>query len=113
MRNRDVIQYLARRYLRKIRDMANIAGLNEEVDKLITENEKGDCRASKEQVELMCKAFDESNIKLHDIPKELGKSYRYMDEHNLVKNIHKYENKGLYSLLDVLILKEKLKGGES
>lgn len=108
--NTDVLQKLARSYLSRIRNKAITAPFTDAVDKLITDNKKGSCVATKEQVDVLSRIVDDNNIKLHDISKEIDISYRYLEENDIIKkNIRKFKDKGHYSKVDVMILKDKLK----
>ena len=104
------LQVLCRNYLKRLLRNAEKVGLHDDVQRLIGENEKGDCFSTKEQVDMLSRMVEDSNIRLDEIPKMLNVSYRYMDEHGYFKTmIRKFKNKGNFSKVDTLLLKDKLK----
>lgn len=105
----EVLQMLTRKYLSSIKEDAEKIGLGKELKELISQNEKGKCFASKEQVDKLSRFDDDDKIKTAEIPEMLGISYRKLFEQNLLEKIRVFEKKGMRSKVDVEILKDKLK----
>lgn len=90
------LQQLCRKYLKKLYRKARDIGLDEFVEKTIAENENGRCTATVEQ------------IKREEIPNLLGLSYRKCNEQKIFKRIRKFKDKGIYSKVDAIILKDQM-----
>lgn len=102
-----VIQLLARKYLNKVIPLADKYRLRNYVLDLLNLNLKGECAATKEDVELLAKIVEDDCIKVKDIPKLLGVSYRHIVDNNI--KFKKLEDRGHISKVDVLLIKERLK----
>ena len=89
---------------RKARDI----GLDEFVEKTIAENENGRCTATVEQVNMLASLCGDDRIKREEIPNLLGLSYRKCNEQKIFKRIRKFKDKGIYSKVDAIILKDKM-----
>ena len=108
MRN-DNLQAIAREYLKRLRYMAQKHGLSGWVDETITENKAGRCEATEKEVRMLSRLCDDANIKRTDVPKYLGKSYRYCVENNLFERIRTNAfNRAIYDKVSTLLLAGKL-----
>lgn len=103
----ELMQTLTRKYLNRIMLMSDKYQIRSYVSDLIEKNLKGECISTKEDVELLAKIVDEDCIKVREIPKVLGVSYRYIIDNNI--KFKKLEDKGRISKVDVLLVKERLK----
>lgn len=74
------LQQLCRKYLKKLYRKARDVGLDEFVEKTITENENGRCTATVEQVNMLASLCGDDRIKREEIPDLLGLSYRKCNE---------------------------------
>lgn len=102
------LQQLCRKYLKKLYRKARDIGLDEFVERTITENENGRCTATVEQVNMLASLCGDDRIKREEIPDLLGMSYRKCNEQKIFKRIRKFKDKGVYSKVDAIILKGQL-----
>ena len=110
MTQREALQTLARKYLRKLIPDAKDIGLEKEIQNIIKDNEDGRCEAKKKQVDKLARILEDGNIIYCDIPDLVGKSYRSLFENDLVsKFVRKFKKQGQYSRVDAMLLKDKLK----
>lgn len=105
---KDKLQQLCRKYLKKLYRKARDIGLDEFVERTITENENGRCTATVEQVNMLASLCGDDRIKREEIPNLLGLSYRKCNEQKIFKRIRKFKDKGIYSKVDAIILKDKM-----
>lgn len=103
------LQNLCREYLGKLKPIANKHGLREWLNGVITMNEQGRCAATEEEVIFLSRCVDEERLSRNDIPKLLGKSYRYCIENDLFNKIVKLSHVGIYSKVSALLFNEKQK----
>lgn len=97
------LQQLCRKYLKKLYRKARDIGLDEFV-----ENENGRCTATVEQVNMLASLCGDGRIKREEIPDLLGLSYRKCNEQKIFKRIRKFKDKGVYSKVDAVILKDQM-----
>lgn len=102
-----ILQKLARKYLHRVSVLADKYNLKNWVQQMLKSNIKGECIASKDDVELLAKIVEDDCIKVKDIPKLLGVSYRHIVDNNI--KFKKLEDRGHISKVDVLLIKERLK----
>lgn len=102
------LQQLCRKYLKKLYRKARDIGLDEFVERTITENENGRCTATVEQVNMLASLCGDDRIKREEIPDLLGLSYRKCNEQKIFKRIRKFKDKGIYSKVDAIILKDQM-----
>ena len=102
----DIAQTLCRGYLSQLAHYANKFGLGKWLDKIVEANERKECSATTDEVELLAKMCDDLTINRTDILYILGKSYRYCFDNDVFKLIRKFKKRGQYSKLDTLKLKE-------
>ena len=96
--NNDALQRLCRRYLKRLRYMADKHGLGFWVRDMIRENKRGECEATKNEVRM---------LERKDIPSVVGKSYRQCVDENVFDKIDTLKRQGIYSRLSALLFKEK------
>ena len=108
---KDILQEIARKYLRRMRETALKHNIGYVVDNLIKENEREACRATKEDVETLARMCNEERIKRRDVAKEIGKSYRYCNENGIFDKIKILKPLGRLSKTDTLIIKDDIKNG--
>lgn len=108
MTEHEILQQMARKYLRRLFKEAKKIGMGEQIEQIIKDNEQGRCVADKEQVDKLARILDEDRIKYYDIPNKLGVSKRKLEE-GLRKSIRKLDEQGQFSKTDTILLKEKIK----
>lgn len=109
MRN-ETLQALCRDYLGRLRYMGKKHGID--VDSIIRANKRKECEATNKEVELLSRACNDERIVRNDIPKLIGKSYRYCEESGIFDRIKKLRYLGIYSKVDVLLRSENVKGAK-
>lgn len=101
-----LLQELCRKYLRMLLPIAKSIGLEDFINTTIEKNEKGECIATKEQVDLLAKMCDDDRIRRDEIPQHAGISYRSCMLIDLFSRIRKFKDRGAYSKIDVMLFKE-------
>lgn len=81
------LQQLCRKYLKKLYRKARDIGLDEFVERTITENENGRCTATVEQVNMLASLCGDDRIKREEIPNLLGLSYRKCNEQKIFRGL--------------------------
>jgi hypothetical protein len=108
MRN-ETLQALCRDYLSKLRYMARKHGLLPQLNALIASNRNGSCSATEKEVNALSRLCDDERLSRKEIPRVIGKSYRRCEEDGTFDRIKKLRYLGIYSKVDVLLRKEKVK----
>ena len=105
----DTLQELARHYLRKLRCVAERHGLGTWLDRVIDENERGECEATEKECEILARACDEERISRGEIPELFGMSYRRCVEEGVFDAIKKLRHVGIYSRIGAILHKKRKK----
>lgn len=87
--------------------MADKHGLGFWVRDMIRENKRGECEATKNEVEMLSRICNDERVSRTDIPKILGKSYRQTNEDGDFDRIKKLKHQGIYSKVSALLFKSK------
>lgn len=107
--NSDNLQAIARKYLSRLRYMANKHGLGVWVDTTIADNRNGRCKATENEVRMLSRLCNDSNVKRTDVPKILEKSYRYCVETGVFERLKtNISNRATYDKVSVLMLGRRL-----
>lgn len=105
----DNLQAIAREYLSRLRYMARKHGLDGWLMDVLRENRAKRCEATKNEVRMLSQLCDDANVKRTDVPKILGKSYRYCVDENIFDRIRtNTANRAIYDKVSVLLLSGKL-----
>lgn len=107
-----LLQELCRKYLRMLLPIAKNIGLEDFINTTIEKNEKGECIATKEQVDLLAKMCDDDRIRRDEIPQYAGISYGSCVLIDLFSKIRKFTHKGVYSKIDAMLFKEEQSEGK-
>ena len=107
----DKIQSLCRYYLCKLRPIAEKHNLGRWIDRTINDNEGGKCMATEEEVAFLSRCVDDERLSRSDIPRVIGKSYRYCVENDLFDHIKKLRFVGIYSKVSALLFNENKDDG--
>ena len=101
----NAIQVLARGYMSRLTALADSIGIGAWLNATKEANEKGKCKATQEQVDILSRICDEERIGRHEIPHLIGMSYRQAYEKDLFSTeIRKLKHVGVYSRNDALVL---------
>lgn len=103
-----MLQKMCRKYLKRLLPATKEVGLEEFVVTTINKNKSGTCVATRQQVDMLASMCEDNRVKREEIPNIVGKSYRFCLTGNLFKRIRKFKDKGIYSKVDAIILKDKL-----
>lgn len=104
-KHNETLQSLCRDYLCRLRYMGKKHGID--VDGIISMNRRNECSATRYEVELLSRACDDERIARNDIPKLIGKSYRYCEESGIFDRIKRLKHQGIYSKVSALLFKSK------
>lgn len=105
----NMLQNICRKYLKKLSDVATCHGLGGWLKATIEANERGECKATEEEVELLARMVNKERVQRKDIPHMLGKSYRQCVDDEDFYEIKKLPYVGIYSRISVLLHKYKIK----
>ena len=106
VRKDDILQSLCRAYLKRLLGMAEKRGMVNVVGSFIKENVRGECKATRDEVEALSCLCDDERIKRSDIPMLVGKSYRECCEGGVFGAIGTLRHVGIYSKVDALLYSE-------
>ena len=104
------LQRLVRGYLMKLSHIAKKHGLLPFVKETIKANRRGECAATRHEADMLARLVDDDRLFREEIPKTIGKSYRFCVENNIFNNIKKLKKKGDYSKIDTIMIKDKENG---
>lgn len=104
-----MLQQICRNYLKQLANLAAIHSLGGWLKETIEANERGECKATEEEVELLARMVNEERVQRKDIPHMLGKSYRQCVDDEDFYEIKKLPYVGIYSRISVLLHKYKIK----
>lgn len=108
-----MLQKLCREYLSRLKDKAQQYGLSSWLQDIIEQNNRNECSATEEEVEMLSRILDEERIVRTDVPKILGKSYRQCVDDEDFDNIKHLPYVGIYSKVSTLLYKfKKQKNGK-
>ena len=102
-----MLQQICRKYLKQLVNIATSHGLGAWLQNTIKANERGECKATEEEVELLARILNEERVQRKDIPHMLGKSYRQCVDDEDFYEIKKLRYVGIYSKISVLLHKTK------
>jgi hypothetical protein len=109
MTRNEPLQSICRGYLRKLRYMARKHGLLPQLNALIVANRNGSCSATEKEVNALSRLCDDELLSRKEIPRVIGKSYRKCEDDGTFDHIKKLRYLGIYSKVDVLLRKTKVK----
>ena len=92
--------------------MADKHGLGFWVRDIIRENKRGECEATKNEVEMLSRICNDERVSRTDIPKILGKSYRQANDDGDFDRISKLKRNGIYSKVSAILFAAKQKKDE-
>lgn len=82
-------------------------GLGTWLQGIIDANERGECVATEDEVEMLARMVDDERVQRTEVPKILGKSYRQCVDDYDFDEIKKLRYVGIYSKISVLLHKTK------
>lgn len=104
----EFLQAMCRDYLLRLRHMAMRHGLGRWLDTVVSENARGECAATEDEVSALSRLCDDERLLRTDVPKLLGKSYRQSNDDGDFDNIKKLRHVGIYSKVSALLYKSKI-----
>lgn len=102
-----MLQAICRKYLKLLANLATTHNLSGWLKHTIEANERGECKATEEEVELLARMVNDERVQRKDIPHMLDKSYRQCVEDEDFYEIKKLPYVGTYSKISVLLHKNK------
>lgn len=105
------LQHIARHYLLFLKDIdiASKLGLNEWLDNLIEENNRGECSATEEECRMLSRLCDDERVARHNVPEIIGKSYRYCVDNEIFEKLKTLKRVGIYDKISVILFKKRQK----
>lgn len=103
----ETLQTLCREYLRRLRHLGSKHGID--VVGLIRANKRGECAATRKEVEMLARCVDDERLTRSDVPDVLGKSYRQCVDDGDFERIDKKRRVGIYSKVGAILLRNKRK----
>ena len=100
------LQALCRDYLGRLRYMGKKHGID--VDSIIRANRKGECSGTEHEVKMLSRMVDDERLSRNDIPKLMGKSYRYCEENGIFDRIKRLRHQGIFSKVSAILLGKEL-----
>ena len=105
----DTLQVLCRQYLKKLRPLAEKFNLGAFVDDAISKNARNECAGTEEEVQMLSRMCNEERINRREVSAVVGMSYRQCVASGIFNRLKRLRRSGIYSKVDALILKSKLK----
>ena len=102
----ETLQALCREYLGRLRYMGKKHGID--VDSIIRANKRKECEATNKEVEMLSRCVDDERLSRNDIPKLMGKSYRYCEENGIFDRIKRLRHQGIFSKVSAILLGKEL-----
>lgn len=100
----DRLQLLARNYLDRLTYMAEKHGIGAWIRELKAENRRGECEATKKEVDMLARLVDDDRLNKHEIPSFVGKPYVRCQKDGVFKKIRKFGKRGTYSKVDAYLI---------
>lgn len=105
----DVLQAMARRYLVRLRTVAERRGLRTWLDAVIKANRKNECEATEKEVRMLSRMCDDASVNRAQVPELLGKSYRRCVEDGDFERLRtNRRNRGIYDKVSVSLLAARI-----
>lgn len=104
-KDNEALQSLCRKYLSRLKHTCKKHGLLPWLNDVIRLNTRKECYATKREVRMLSRIVDEERMQRIDVPKALNKTYRQCCEDDTFNKIGKLKKVGIYSMVDVLLMK--------
>lgn len=101
----ETLQRLCREYLVMLRQTAHKYGFRIAIDSLIASNERGECTATAEDVEMLSRCVNDERMTRSEIPMLLNRSYRYCIDNAIFEKLKTLPRVGVYSRVDAMLFK--------
>lgn len=108
MDRNSTLQALCRQYLGRLKPVADKYGLKKFVEDTIVANENGKCSADEQEVEFLSRCCDDERLERAEVPKVVGRSYRFLVRSRLFLKIKKLRRSGVYSKVSSILLGKEL-----
>lgn len=101
------LQALCRQYLGRLRHVAGKHGLRIQLSDIIKANRRGECAATRQEVDMLSRMVGEERIERQQVPEVLGKSYRRCVEDGDFERLDKLPRVGIYSKVSAILNRKK------
>lgn len=105
MERNNTLQELCRTYLGMLRKVASKYGFRSAIDSLIASNERGECTATADDVEMLSRCVNDERMTRSEIPMMLNRSYRYCIDNEIFEKLKTLPRVGVYSRVHALLFK--------
>lgn len=103
------LRQICRKYLQRLRHMADKHGLTSWLNQAIKDTKSKDCEPTEHECEMLARLVDDERIQRTKVPPLLGKTYRECFDNDEFEKIKKLHRVGLYSKVDTMLYAEYLK----
>ena len=103
------LRQICRKYLQRLRHMAEKRGLSSWLNQAINDTKRKDCEPTEKECAMLSRLVDDERLTRVEVPPLLGKTYRECFDNNDFENIKRLKRVGLYSKVDTMLYAEKLK----
>ena len=109
MTRNEKLRKICRRYLKKLRKVADKRGLQDWITNAIELTKDEKCKPTESEVMLLSRAVDDERLARVEVPPILGKGYQDCFNDDDFDKIKKLKRVGIYSKVDTLLYAESLK----
>lgn len=103
------LRQICRRYLQRLRRMANKHGLTSWLNQAIKDTKREDCEPTEYECQMLSRMVDDERLKYNEVHKIIGKGYQDCFEDDDFDKIKKLRPLGRYSKVDTMLYAESLK----
>lgn len=103
------LRQICRRYLQRLRRMANKHGLTSWLDQAIKDTKRKDCEPTEKECAMLSRLVDDERLKYDEVHKIIGKGYQDCFNDDDFDKIKKLKRVGIYSKVNTLLYAESLK----
>lgn len=109
MTRNEKLRQICRKYLQRLRHMAEKRGLSSWLNQAINDTKRSDCSPTEKECEMLARLVDDERIQRTEVPPLLSKTYRECTDNDDFDKIKKLKRVGIYSKVDTILYAESLK----
>lgn len=103
------LRQICRKYLQRLRHMADKRGLTSWLNQAIKDTKRKDCEPTEHECAMLSRLVDDERLTRVEVPPILGKGYQDCFNDDDFDKIKKLKRVGIYSKVDTLLYAESLK----
>lgn len=109
MTRNDKLRQICRKYLQRLRHMADKHGLTSWLNQAIKDTKREDCEPTEHECAMLSRLVDDERLTRVEVSPILGKSYQDCFDNDDFDKIKKLKRVGIYSKVNTLLYAESLK----